>query len=57
MVFRSMGITNIVRISQDDIDFYFDTQGKEDDLQDALDKYDIEMDEDVSRYFNVLYLV
>ena len=44
MVLRTMGITNIVRISQDDLDFYMDTDGKVDDLKEALDKFDLEMD-------------
>jgi len=57
MVFRTLGITNIVRISQDDLDFYMDTDGKVDDLKDALDKFDIEMDEDVAAYFKTLFLV
>ncbi len=57
MVFRTLGITNIVRISQDNLDFYLDTDGKVNDLKEALDKFDLEMDEDVSAYFQALYLV
>ena len=56
-VFHSMGITNIIRISQDDIDFYIDTDGKSDDLEVAMGIYNIEMDDDVSRYFKTIYLV
>ncbi len=56
-VFRSMGINNIIRISQDDLDFYLDEKGMEDDLELAMARYNIEMDNDVSRFFKTIYLV
>jgi len=56
-VFRSLGITNIIRLSQDDLDFYLDEHGKADDLQDAIEKYDLETNEALSIMFKTLYMV
>jgi len=56
-VFRSMGIDNIIRISQDDLDFYLDCDGKTNDLEEAMDAYTLEMDEVVSSFFKTIYLV
>ncbi len=56
-VLRSMKIDNIIRLSQDDIDFYLDTEGKENDLQDAIDAYDLNTNESYAMYFNSLHLV
>ena len=36
---RRVGVTNIVRLSKDDVDFYLDEAGKENDLQEALDSF------------------
>ncbi|BDD12458.1 hypothetical protein FUAX_48900 (plasmid) [Fulvitalea axinellae] len=55
--FQSMGINNIIRLSHDDIDFYLDTEGKENDLQEALDKYDLQIDHSMSTCFDYLALV
>ena len=55
--FRSLGITNIIKISHDDIIFYLDEEGKENDLKYALDKYEIEINEAMSVHFKTLELV
>lgn len=57
MVCRSLGISNIVRLSKDDIDFYLDEEGKSDDLKDTLDKFKYEVDEIESEVFKTLDLV
>jgi hypothetical protein len=57
MVFRSLGITNIVRLSKDDIDFYLDEEGKADDLKETLDKFSYDVDEIESEVFKTLDLV
>lgn len=53
----SMGITNLVRLSHDDIDFYLDSQGKQDDLKEMLDKYDLETNDAMSIMFQQLNMV
>lgn len=57
IVFRSLGITNIVRLSKDDIDFYLDEEGKTDDLKETLDKFSYDVDEIESEVFKTLDLV
>ncbi|KAA3615692.1 MAG: hypothetical protein D8M58_15980 [Calditrichaeota bacterium] len=56
-VFVSMGINNIVRISKDGIDFYLDTEGKKDDLKEAMDNFSLDMNNIESELFNQLILV
>jgi len=36
IAFRSIGITNVVRLAKDDIDYYLDEQGRENDLKEAM---------------------
>lgn len=55
--FSDSRITNIVRLSHDDIDFYLDQEGVENDLKDALDKYDLEIDQSMATHFNKLVLI
>ncbi len=57
MVVRSVGVNNVVRLAQDDHDFYLDEEGKQDDLREALDEYQISVDEIESELFKSLYLV
>ena len=40
----SNGINNIIRLSHDDIDIYYDKKGEKNDLDFAMDKYQIEID-------------
>lgn len=56
-VFIHHKVTNLVRLSHDDIDFYFDKEGKEDDLKDALDNYQLEIDHSMSSHFQYLLMV
>ena len=56
-VFRSLKITNIIKISHDNIDFYHDKEGKKDDLKFALDKYEIETNEAMSILFEKIELI
>ncbi|NLR94021.1 hypothetical protein [Flammeovirga agarivorans] len=51
------GIDNIVRLSHDGIDFYLDVEGKEGDLKEAFDQYDLEIDHSMSSQFNKLVMV
>ena len=57
MALRSMGVTNIVRLTKDQYDFYFDEQGLEDDLKDAMEQFQMETDYYESELFEALYLV
>lgn len=56
-VMRSLGINNIVRLSQDDHDFYLDESGREDDLQEAMEEFEITVDPILSEVFKTLYMV
>lgn len=55
--FACMGIDNVIRINHDDIEIYFDTKGEKADLDFAMDKYSIEIDETMSKYFDSLWMV
>ena len=55
--FRQLKVNNIIKLSHDDIDFYHDTEGKENDLKLALDKYDIEINDAMSTNFKQLNMV
>lgn len=55
--FASMGINNIIRLNHDDIEIYFDNEGKKDDFKHAADKYSIEIDDSMSSFFDTLWLV
>jgi hypothetical protein len=55
--FATLGIDNIVRLNHDDIEIYFDSEGKKADFDFAVDKYTIEIDESMSSYFNQLWMV
>lgn len=55
--FWEMGIDNIIRLSHDDIDIYFDNEGKENDLKEALDKYELTINDAMSHHFSTIHLV
>ncbi len=55
--FRSLGLTNIVHLAKDEITFYLDEHGLEDDLRTALDHFKLEVDAVESRAFQTLKLV
>jgi hypothetical protein len=57
IIFRKMGITNVVHIAQDEIDFYLDEEGKKDDLKEALESFKLNTDEVESSLFKQLKLV
>ncbi len=54
---RSIGISNLVRLSKDDVDFYFDEDGRNDDLKEVMDKFEFETDLIESEAFRTLELV
>lgn len=56
-VFRSLKITNIIRLSYNNIAFYEDKDGVEDDLAIALDAFQLDMDSLTSELFETLTLV
>ncbi|MCH2046383.1 MAG: hypothetical protein MK212_19875 [Saprospiraceae bacterium] len=56
-VFAGLGVNNLIRLSHDDVDFYLDNAGKHDDLKEALDKYDLEMNEAMSQQFEKIQMV
>ncbi|HEO64684.1 MAG TPA: hypothetical protein ENI73_02335, partial [Spirochaetes bacterium] len=51
MALRSMGINNLVRLTKDDFDFYFDEEGKEDDLKEIMENFSLETDKIESEVF------
>ncbi len=55
--FTSLGINNIIRINHDNIEIYFDKKGEKEDFDFAIDKYSIEIDESMSKYFDTLWMV
>lgn len=57
MVFLKNGIDDIIRLSHDNIDFYLDLEGKKNDLKDAFDQYDLEIDQSMAVHFDQLSLV
>jgi len=55
--FTAIGVNNIIRLTHDDIDIYHDTKGELNDLEFAMDKYQIEIDHSMSSHFKSLSLV
>ncbi len=56
-LFWEIDINNIIRLSHDDIDIYYDKEGKKDDLKDALDNYELTINDAMSHHFQTLQLV
>lgn len=56
-VLRELNISNITRIAHDGIDVYLDKVGKKDDLKEAFDAYNLEIDSKMSSNFNTINLV
>ena len=54
---RDAGVTNIVRLSKDQIDFYFDEEGKKNDLKAAVETFQYEVDHIEAEVFEDLKLV
>lgn len=55
--FRNIGVNNIIRLMHDDIDIYHDKKGEKNDLDFAMDKYEIEIDYSMSTHFKTLLMV
>lgn len=53
----AIGVDNIIRLTHDDIDIYFDKYGEKNDLKFAMDKYEIEIDDSMSTHFKTLWMV
>jgi len=54
---RSINVDNIIRLSVDEYDFYYDEQGKADDLEEAVFEFTAKVDPIESQLFNTVYLV
>lgn len=54
---KSIGINNIIRLSVDDFDFYYDKHGKDDDFESAIHEFKSNVDPVESELFNVIYMV
>ena len=54
---RKAGVTNIVRLAKDGVDFYLDETGKDDDIEAAMDGFKLEVDKLESELFSILYLI
>ena len=57
VVLRARGISNIVRLSCDDVDFYLDEEGKTDDLKAALESFETQKKSKAQGVFETLHLV
>ncbi|KAA3661941.1 MAG: hypothetical protein DWQ10_03545 [Calditrichaeota bacterium] len=57
MACQNLGVNNIVRLSKDDLDFYLDTEGKTNDLDDVMERFRLETDRYESELFDKLFLV
>ena len=55
--FLSMGITNVLRLAKDDVDYYLDQEGREDDLKDAMAAFEQSNPSVGQEAFNTLRLV
>lgn len=55
--FSAIGVNNIIRLTHDDIDIYYDKKGEKNDIDFAMDKYQIEIDDSMSTHFNTLEMV
>jgi len=56
-IMRSVGVNNIVKLATDRVVFYEDTEGREDDLQDAFDAFKERSSSEDVTHFNELQLV
>ena len=56
-LFWDMEINNIIRLSHDDIDIYVDEQGRDDDLKEALDTYELTINDAMSHHFETINMV
>ena len=54
---RALGVTNVIRLAKDNIDFYLDEQGRKDDLKKAMEHFELEVHGLESELFKTLYLV
>ena len=55
--FLSLGITNVLRLAKDDVDYYLDQEGREDDLKEAMAGFEQSASSTGQRAFNTLRLV
>ena len=56
-LFWEMDINNVISLSHDDIDIYRDDKGREDDLKEALDQYELTVNDAMSHHFNTIHMV
>ncbi len=54
---NAIGVNNMIRLTHDDIDIYYDKTGKKNDFNFAMDKYEIEIDDSMSIHFKTLWMV
>ena len=54
---NAIEINNIIRLTHDDIDIYYDKAGEKNDFNFAMDKYEIEIDDSMSIHFKTLWMV
>ena len=56
-LFWEMEINNVISLSHDDIVIYMDDKGREDDLKEALDQYELTVNDAMSHHFNTINMV
>lgn len=56
-VLQSLQVNNIIRLTKDNFDYYFDESGLLNDFESAMDKFETEVDPEKARFFEHLYLV
>jgi hypothetical protein len=55
--FKNQHIDNIIKLSHDDIDIYVDNEGKENDFDEAISLYSLEINDAMSTHFDKLWMV
>ncbi len=57
MAFRSLKMKNVIRLAVDDYDFYYDEEGVDDDMHQAMLQMETKIDPIESEHFDSIYLV
>ena len=55
--FKSSGITNLVRITHDDVDFFMDTESRTDDMQDTIERFKRTLKSSFERFYEEIAVV
>lgn len=53
----SVGVDNIIRLNHNDIEIYYDTEGRENDFKEVVDQYALDTHDAMSTHFETLWMV